>query len=384
MIAPYELVRCEGDPQSIGEALGESLRERIYAAQLSLASYEAFRVNQPWWMPYDAFLYFSASTARRMLELPIRTHFPDMALRLDGMSTTSRIGQEYLYLFHALEAALTSPSGYVVQPALAGCTALAIRGRRSADRQPLIAHNFDNVDVLRTHFILRERHEKRRYRALEFTIAPLCGAIDGINEHGLAISYDYGATMTPGAPNAPVSMAVSEALAQCRTVREAISFIQSRPCCGGALLMLADATGEIAAFEIAGNTSAVRFPYQDDWLSHSNTYKTDPAKATEVSADAVYSEAAPRLLRGKRVLESAEVRDFRMEELLRQHPILGLDEVTRVMSDHGSTEGGSDCSICMHGDYWATTSSLQLFPRERKIRIADGPTCQAQYYEFAL
>lgn len=384
MTIPFQIVKCQGDPQTIGEALGESLRERIYAAQLSLAQYEAFRANQPWWMPYDAFLYFSATTARRMLESPIQTHFPDMDKRIRGMSLTSRIGADYLYLFHALEAAITSPAGYVVQPSMAGCTSLAVRGSRFAGQGALIAHNFDNVEVLRPHFFLRERHESGGYRTLEFTVAPLCGAIDGINEQGLAISYDYGATLTPGDPNAPVSMAISEALTTCSTVREAIQFIRSRPYCGGALLMLADAAGDIAALEIAGRTTAVRFPDKDDCLTHSNTYKTDMVKATEVSSEAIYADTAPLRLRGKRVLESAEVRDARMSELLGQHPVLGIQDIERIMSDHGNRGIASDCSICMHGDYWNTTSSLQLFPRERKLRISNGPACEARYFEFAL
>lgn len=384
MTTPFEIVKCQGDPQTVGEALGESLREKIYAAQLSLAQYEAFRANQPWWMPYDAFLYFSATTARRMLEAPIQTYFPDMDRRIRGMSSTSRIGSDYLYLFHALEAAITSPAGYVVQPSLAGCTALAIQGRRSASRDAIIAHNFDNVEILKPHFFLRERHENGGYRTLEFTIAPLCGAIDGINEQGLAISYDYGATLTPGEPNAPVSMAISEALTTCSTVQEALQFIRSRPYCGGALLMLADATGEIAALEIAGETMAVRYPQDDDFLAHSNTYQTPQAKATEVGPNAIYAECAPKRLRGKRVLESAEARDKRMHDLMRQFSVLGPQEIEQIMSDHGPDGTGSDCSICMHGDYWSTTSCLQLFPRERKLRIAQGPACQATYFEFAL
>ncbi len=44
----------------------------------------------------------------------------------------------------------------------------------------------------------------------------------------------------------------------------------------------------------------------------------------------------------------------------------------------------SDDSLCMHGSYWTTTASLQLFPARRSMRVAYSSTCAADYVEFRL
>ena len=63
---------------------------------------------------------------------------------------------------------------------------------------------------------------------------------------------------------------------------------------------------------------------------------------------------------------------------------LGPDQLQKILGDHGPSGAPSDDSLCMHGNYWTTTASLQWFPRQRKARVAYGSTCEAKYVEFQL
>jgi hypothetical protein len=38
----------------------------------------------------------------------------------------------------------------------------------------------------------------------------------------------------------------------------------------------------------------------------------------------------------------------------------------------------------MHSDYWNTTACVQLYPRERRIRVAYDAACRAEFVDFAI
>jgi hypothetical protein len=377
-----------GDARTLGLALGEGLRDRIVAAREALSTLDGFRCLQPWWLPYSAYVFWAEYQARRLLEQPVKEAFPEAAERIAGMAEGAGLNLNSMYLFQALESAMTALDiccAPAATPSFAACSAVAVRGRRSADGRPLVAHNFDNVEAIVPHYVLRERQGDSQFRTLEFTVAPLCGAVDGVNEKGLCITYNYGFTTCPGPPAPSVSMAISEALGRCSTVAEAIEDISSRPRCGGALLMLADAAGDVAALELAGDRACARRPEADaDLLFHSNAYCTPMLKEVEAPADTCYTDAAPAPLRGRRVMESPERRDARLTELLREPRRWSAEGLAEIMSDHGPGGEPDDGAICMHGEYWSTTACLQWFPAERKVRVAYGPACQAEFREFAL
>ena len=66
----------------------------------------------------------------------------------------------------------------------------------------------------------------------------------------MIVAFDY-ARPTPFTPLAVKATLVQEVLELCRSVRDAVEYLRGRPRIGGALLMLADADGEIASVEVA-------------------------------------------------------------------------------------------------------------------------------------
>jgi hypothetical protein len=250
----------------------------------------------------------------------------------------------------------------------------------------MIARNFDYLPVVQPLYTLRDTRPRGGFRSLDFTIAPFAGAVDGINEKGLCITYDYAYTKDSrriGA--APISISISEALERCGTAAEAASYIGSRPRWGGGILMLADATGDIISLELSNTRSSIRRPTGDsDFLFHTNSFFTPEMKSVEMPANARFTDLTPPSLRGRRVHESAEVRNARFAELLAGNEALSASCLTRIMSDHETAGGPGDTSICKHSDYWNTTATLQLFPKSRRMRVSFSSACCADYKEFSL
>ena len=373
----------EACPRQQGIALGAALQTQIAVAERSLLEYEAFRLHQPWWMPYSLFQYMAQWRARSLLEPEIGEAFPDIRERICGMAEGARTSVDFLYLFHALESASTAAERE--NPNLAACTAVAASGVRTRDGRPLLAHNFDLVPTASPLLTLREARCPGSLQYLAMSLAPMAGLIDGVNEAGLAITYNYAPTTDTCANRPPISLSIDRALATCHTVTQAIQLLSSTPRGGGALLMLADAQGDIAALELSANCSAVRRPAKRRLLHHSNAYHTPTLRECEMPRTAVYGEDAPAALRGVSIFESALQRDLRMAKRLQTTTApLDAETVAHLMADHGPDQQPSANTICMHGSHWSTMASVQMFPAERRIRVSYGAACQAEFQDFQL
>jgi hypothetical protein len=263
---------------------------------------------------------------------------------------------------------------------------VAIRGNRSAVGEPVIARNFDYLPLVQPYYSLRETRPTRGLRSLEFTLAPLAGAVDGLNEAGLCVVYDYAFALDqPAAPAPSISMAISGALARCGTVAEAAEYLAARPRWGAALLMLADAGGDLASLELSSTRSQLRRPPPgEDCCFHTNRFQTAEMQGVQVPADAILDHRAPVALRGLRLHESADRRDDRLRQLLAGCKPLGLEDLATLMADHGADGQPSAFTLCVHSDYWNTTACAQWLPRSRRLRIAFDPACQARYQESGL
>lgn len=382
-IAQLDVV-CGGKPREFGEQLGDGLRERILAASNSLNEFEPFRDQRPWWLPFDWYKHWSERWAMGALRPPIKATFPHIGERIEGMANGAGVRLSMLYLFHAFESLAISPTVSVTSSPLAGCSAVGVPRTSAADGMAFLAHNLDGVDLLGDLLVVRENLNEGRFRSIGLSCAPLSGMVDGVNEHGLAITYDWAFATDADGPAAPVSVAIDDALANCRCVDEAIRFITARRRHGGAMLMMADDSGEVAALELSHRRFSVRRSPRERPLFHSNQYRSRSMQRAQVSRNAAYAGSVPQALLGRRVLESAERRDHELHQLLRSRRRLDPDSMTRLLSHHGSDGAASDDTICMHGTHWTTQANIQLMPRRRAIRVSYGPTCTAHHQEFQL
>lgn len=216
-------------------------------------------------------------------------------------------------------------------------------------------------------------------------LAPLAGAVDGVNERGLALTYNYAFAIDEASPAPPISLTIAATLARCETVTQAAAWMAAQPRCGAGLVLLADAAGDLASLELSHTRSFLRRPTgNEDAIFHSNCYVGESMRQVEVPREAVFSNKAPRVQQGRRVLQSPELRQTRLAELLREPARLGPDDLARLMADHGPTGNPNDDTLCMHGSYWFTTACLQWFPVSRRVRVAYDTACRARYVEFRL
>jgi len=376
-------VICRGRPFEMGLAQGAALRAPVSALLNDLSDLEAFRLAKPFWAPYPLYKFYAELKASDYLKTAL---VQDAAAneRMEGIAEGARIKRGSICLCNALEPFLSAFGAYI--GCAHGCSAVALRGARTLTGEPMIGRNFDYLQMVKPCHAVRESLPPRGLKAVEFTVAPLAGALDGINEAGLAISYDYAFTIDQASEPAPsISMIISAALERCRTVVEAVNYITSRPRWGSALLMLADESGDIASLELSSTRSCLRRPASgENFCFHTNRFRTTKMRDVEAPADAVINERAPVALRGKRLHESAERRDARLAELLSDPAPIGVDGLSQLLADHGAEGKPSAFSPCVHSDYWNTTTSVQMFPRSRRMRISLDRPCQADYHEFAL
>ena len=377
-------VVCQGAPRDMGLAQGAALRDSIHRLHDAMAELEAFRLRQPWFLPYRVFRFLAERKAARLLGPLLKRHAPETADRLAGIAEASGLPIRALALIHVMEAVLSSVTDCTAVPG-PGCSALAVRGSRSKSGEPIVAHNFDYLPQVQPFYVLRDSRPAGRLRSLDFTVSPVCGTVSGINERGLCATTNYAFVVDAGGSGIPVTLRVAEVLQSCGTVEEASRWLSSKPRWGGGLIMLADAAGDIASLELSNTRSQVRRPEgSEDLLFHSNQFSTATMREVEISHDAVFATKAPKALRGVSVLGPFEARDCRAAELLKGAGPLGPDEIAGLMADHGPAREPSFESICVHTDYWCTTACLQLFPRSRRMRVAYSPACCAQYREFCL
>lgn len=377
--------RCSGGPRDQGLAQGAALKDKILGTYRSLPSLEAFRLEQPRWLPYPLFLKLAEGKSEKPFVGALRQSNPAMLARLEGIADGAGLPLRSLCLMNAMEAFIGSVKGRTAVPPPGACSSLAIRGTSSRTGEPIIAKNFDYLPLLQPYYVVRESRPRDGFRSLDFAVAPQAGAVDGVNEAGLAITLDYAFVTDWAPPNSLVTMLIAEALGSCATVTEAIRRITARPRWGAGILVLADAAGDLASLELSNTRAGVRRPARDDdWLLVTNVCRCPETSAVQVSESAAYSDRSPLPLRGGSVLQPHVSRARRMEELVRNQSRIGANELAVIMADHGPTGAPDGASPCVHTAYFNTTATLQWFPAGRRVRVSYSSACAAQYVDIAL
>jgi hypothetical protein len=377
---PIRTVTCQGSPLKMGIAQGEAYREEIRQSLDVLADLEAVRLLKPKVVPHRLFLRIAEHKADWFLK-SIFTRVPVSAReRLQGIAAGANVPLRRLALCSAMEAVLSDLTKVTAPAVSAGCTAIALTGSASRNGDPILAHNFDYLPVLQPFYFIRRTLPAQGLRSVELALMPLPGAVDGVNEAGLAITCNYAYAVDAGTPGPTITMLIAEALSRCRTVEEVCDWFQSTPRVGGGLLMLGDAAGTIAAVEISNSTVKVREPVTDR-LSHTNRYCHPDMARFELDATSTHGARSPASLRGGRVHHSSDVRSRRLTRLLHNNTF-DVEDVRQMMSDHGEDGTPTSDTVCMHGNYWHTTASIQLLPSTRRLRASFSPTCVADYQDF--
>jgi predicted choloylglycine hydrolase len=372
-------VVCSGSDYARGFSQGSKLKRKIHVGIEHCLQQPDFRREQPWWMPYSLFRCISRWKAYRVLHGPISRDYPAMAERIRGIADGAGIGLKTAYLVNAFEPLLSFISDVEV-PSLSACSALAVAPERSVRGEVILARNFDYQHAVEPYITLRESRPAKGYKSLDMTLAPLAGSVDGMNEKGLVIVNNYAYTQDQSVPSGTMTMLISDTLQHCATVAEALAHMARRPRWGGGLLMLVDAGGDMASLEISTTGFHVRRPEVGQTvLFHTNCYLSDEMRKLQVDEQAVFA-AADHPLYGRRVLQSAERRYARFQQLLAGFDKIGTQELAQIFGDHGPQGADGEDTLCVHGTSSSTIASTQYFPKSRMLRMSTGSGCEAKHH----
>lgn len=369
----------QGTHTEMGRRQGEEFAALIHGARDMLLNSDEFKLLKPRFIPSNLFLSIAQLGMWMKYTAHIKQFYPRQFERLMGIARGAGARPEFVMLLQSFEVELNK----VTYKTGGACSAVGVRGTRAKDGEPIIIKNFDYPEKFQSLYITRLDAPAGRHRTLNVTAAPLPGNHDGINEHGLCISYNYGYGQDKPLVNVPITIAVQEALETCRTTKEAVDFLSRCKRCGGALLMICDPGGDLRAIEMSNTRAAERLP-QHSVLINTNHYLTDELAAIDVPADAVYCGNVVAELRGQNCRESSEQRYTRALELLAEHDTLDDDALLSIFKDHGPDNTPGNNTICRHSDYFMTTCSVIFYPARRKLKVAYGQPCSAAFEEFSL
>ena len=370
------LFDLRGDHYEMGFQQGLQAREAIHHLSANLHEVEVLQLKKPALVPFKVYAGMAMRRAVNEMWSDIHEHYPRQGARMEGIAKGADVEQPMLYLALAGEL-LLAQTNY----RLGACTAAAVSEERSVLGEPMVIKNFDYPLFFQPYHLTRLCVPMETASTLDVTMAPLAGCHDGINEHGLCISYNYGYGTDMPNVNAPITLLVQEALENCADTREAVDFLCAGKRSGGAILLVADAAGDVVTVELSSNFSGTREP-QDGIIINTNHYRCREMASYDIPRNAYYTGKNVKALRGVRVHESSEMRYTRAEQLFSAMEVLGMKDLLSVFCDHGESGRGDDNTICRHGPYFTTTCSIIMLPRSRRLLVTYGNPCESVFSDF--
>ncbi len=173
----------------------------------------------------------------------IRSFLPQLDEEIAGFCDEMHLDERYLTFFYSSH----------LQP---GCSHCVRQGNKAADQQTVMLRNydfspiFDDMRLVTTHVKESACHTGSSLL--------LFGRSDGMNEHGLAVTFsacgppvgNEPGLKTPAVAGLQVYHVIRSVLESCQMVEEAIRSIQKMPVASNVHIMLADRKGEAAVIEI--------------------------------------------------------------------------------------------------------------------------------------
>ncbi len=370
------LFEFAGDNYEMGYQQGMQLRETLSLMASRLGNFSSLQANKSPLIPSRLYLYLAARRAVNEYLPDVFNYYPRQHKRIEGLAKGAQLELSFFMLMMTAELMVTQ-----VNYRLGACTAAGIAAERCSLGEPVIIKNYDFPEEFQPFFITRHSQPLEGYASLEVSMAALAGCHDGINQHGLVVSYNYAYGTDLPKFMVPVSLVVQEILENCATVEEAVEFAVESKRAGGAILLLGDTQGKLASVELSPNFSGVRKP-ENGVLVNTNNYISSDMVPYDIPSNAYYSGRAARSLRGVRVHESSELRYSRAMQLLDREEPMGVKEILDVFCDHGEGGKGSDNTVCRHGDFLSTTCSVIMFPTSRRMLVTYGNPCSSVYTDF--
>lgn len=256
---------------------------------------------------------------------------------------------------------------------LIGCTSFALTGDAAAEGHVILARNFDFeagpvFDAKKAVFLVREQG---RIPYASVSWPGLIGVMSGMNAEGLSLVVHGGRAREPSAVGEPVVHTLRELLAAARTTREAIAILQQKAPMVSHLVMIADASGDVAIAERApGAPLFVRRGSGKVPLTNhfEGPLANDPANRTVET------------------VTSTRPRRLRLDELLANLPKgASVEQIVGVLRDRKGV-GGTELALGNRRalDALIATHSVVMDATARVLWVSEGPHLVGRYLRFDL
>ena len=252
-----------------------------------------------------------------------------------------------------------------------GCTTWAATGSATANGQPILVKNRDyRLDHLPLQVVIRAIPE-RGYRYIYVSSAGSPGVFcAGLNQAGLAVADTHvcSTDLGSGLPDYALMMNILESH---DTVSSAVDYLRLAPRMGRNNLILADAQGHMAVFEI-GHRHFGLFENRDGTLVNANHFISSELRSCFV-------DTSPPQMKGNSFYRYDKVEG----ELSAALGLIDVPFAQQLMATHGEPIS----SICRHptADSDSATISTSIFlPAQRTMLFCHGLPCRDQYDEFVL
>ena len=273
------------------------------------------------------------------------------------------------FLNDALTTRRPSINGGTGKERAEGCTTWAATGSATADGQPLLAKNRDyRLEHLPLQTVVRaEPAIGYRYTYLTSAGSPGVFAA-GFNQAGLAVADTHVSSSDVG-PGLPVYALSMHVLEEHDTVHSALDYLQSVPRLGRNNLLLADANGDIALFEMGYRSSSV-LTAEVDILVNTNHFNSPVMQPyfVDTSPPALQGNTFQRYNKVKQVLNNA-------------YGHIDVAKSQQLMASHA----GLLASVCRHPSLYSDTCTISaalFLPVQRRMLLCHGQPCQGIYYSF--
>ena len=350
-----------GSDYEIGLQQGQSNREAIQKALEAIFNLDLVKQSKPKLVPKHLFVMLAKRRANKMLRKDLESFYPKQAERIGGIAEGSKVDVPSLLFVQMLEMILCS------------CTSIGLLPNATSTGETILAKNFDYLNFTEPYSLVCETQPKEGFKTLCCRMVPLSGALDAMNEHGLAMTYNLARSVDEPECHVPTSVILQEMLEACKNTQEAIDFLTKAKTGGhDGVVTLADSKGNLETVELSCRHLKVRVP-EGDVVVSTNHYQTAEMKSVEIPA------SKAQKVQGYR---TSPIRLERAKELLRNKKNIDEESVKTVLRDHGSENKPSDSTVCMHSKMSGTTRSIIMYPNRRLIKVLFGHPCTSEYQEI--
>lgn len=261
---------------------------------------------------------------------------------------------------------------YAFDHPLMACSAIAISSKRGKNGHAYLARNFDFEagPVFDRDKVILAVRPKEGFGFVSVSWAGMAGVVSGMNEHGLAITINAGASEDYRRIGTPTGFLVRRALEQARNINEAIKVLTSSPTFVTDIISLADAGGNVAVLELTPSQFGIR---EGDIVASTNHLESTALVNDRVSL--------------KRQVQTTTLpRRQRLESIVQRLPQkIGPEVLLEVLRDRKNTLGvplppGHRHSI----DALIATHSIIFDATARKIWVSQGPHTLGDYKGYDI